>query len=62
MDFRGAIMKLLTTIIYVFLVLYLVNLLEIEKDWLYLVTVGSIVVFGVLFIVHLFDKNKSSKH
>lgn len=61
MDFRGAIMKLLTTIIYVFLVLYLVNLLEIEKDWLYLVTVGSIVVFGVLFIVHLFDKNKSSK-
>ncbi|WP_141130678.1 hypothetical protein [Virgibacillus sp.] len=57
-----AIMKLLTTIIYVFLVLYLVNIFEIEKDWLYLLTVGPIVVFGVLFIVHLFDKNKSSKH
>ncbi|NWO14877.1 hypothetical protein [Virgibacillus dokdonensis] len=55
-------MKLLTTIIYVFLVLYLVNIFEIEKDWLYLLTVGPIVVFGVLFIVHLFDKNKSSKH
>ncbi len=57
-----AIMKLLTTIIYVFLVLYLVNIFEIEKDWLYLLTVGLIVVFGVLFIVHLFDKNKSRKH
>ncbi|WP_176087385.1 hypothetical protein [Virgibacillus dokdonensis] len=55
-------MKLLTTIIYVFLVLYLVNIFEIEKDWLYLLTVGLIVVFGVLFIVHLFDKNKSRKH
>lgn len=55
-------MKLLITIIYVFSVLYLVNLLEMEKDWLYLVTVGPIVVFGALFIVHLFDKSKSSKH
>ncbi|GIP62438.1 MULTISPECIES: hypothetical protein [Virgibacillus] len=53
-------MKLLTTIVYVFLVLYLANKFEFEKNWVYLVTVGPIAIGGGLFILHLFDKNKSS--